>query len=177
VDRRGALVLSAIAVIVTFSRAGFLTLAATFVMFLVVLADAVPGKAMLLLVAGISLLAFMPTGYADRLSTITDISADRTGSAEGRWQDFQIALDIVSRHPIIGAGIGQDILAMNESRGRGWTSVHNAFLQYAVDLGLPGLALFVWLYLACLRSARAVERYAARQPALRDRTHPRRGRA
>ena len=167
-----ALVLSAIAVIVTFSRAGFLTLAATFIMFLVVLARRrSPGKATMLLLAGISLLAFMPTGYADRLSTITDISADRTGSAEGRWQDFQIALDIVSHHPVIGAGIGQDILAMNESRGRGWTSVHNAFLQYAVDLGLPGLALFVWLYLACLRSARTVERYAAREPALRDLTH------
>ena len=62
----------------------------------------------MLLLAGISLLAFMPTGYADRLSTITDISADRTGSAEGRWQDFQIALDIVSHHPVIGAGIGED---------------------------------------------------------------------
>lgn len=168
----GALALSAVAVVVTFSRAGFLTLAATFVMFLVVLARRrSPGKATLLLLAGLSLLAFMPTGYADRLSTITDISADRTGSAEGRWKDFQIALDLVVHHPVIGAGIGQDILAMNESRGRGWTSVHNAFLQYAVDLGLPGLALFVWLYMACLRSARAVEQYAARQPALRDLTH------
>jgi len=26
---------------------------------------------------------------------------------------------------------------MNQSRGDEWISVHNAFLEYAVDLGLP----------------------------------------
>ena len=42
---------------------------------------------------------------------------------------------------VIGAGIGQDILAMNAQRGDDWTQVHNAYLQYAVDLGVPGVVL------------------------------------
>jgi putative inorganic carbon (HCO3(-)) transporter len=107
----------------------------------------------------------------DRLNTITDIEADRTGSAEGRWKDYQVAVGVVARNPILGAGIGQDILAMNQSRGGDWVSVHNAFLEYAVDLGLPGLVLFVWLYLTSLRSARAVERRSARDAWSRDLVH------
>ena len=99
VDRRGALVLSAIAVIVTFSRAGFLTLAATFVMFLVVLAlaaapwqgDAAAGG------AGFRCWPSCPRATPIASARSPTSRADRTGSAEGRWQDFQIALDIVSR--------------------------------------------------------------------------------
>ena len=46
--------------------------------------------------------------------------------------------------------------------------MHNAYLEYAVDLGLPGIALFLWLLIASFRSARAVERHALREPAFRD---------
>ena len=89
----------------------------------------------------------MPSGYIDRLSTITDIEADATGSAQGRWADFQLASTVVAHNPILGVGIGQDMLALNEVRGRStWRSVHNAYLQYAVDLGLPGMLLFLWLH-------------------------------
>jgi O-antigen ligase len=164
----GALTLAAVAVIMTFSRAGFLTLATTFVLFLLTLARGrAIGKAAVLLLAGVLLIGLLPSGYANRLSTIANVSADRTGSAEGRWRDYRVALGLVARHPIIGAGLGQDVLAMNESRGDEWISVHNAFLQYAVDLGIPGMLLFLWLYLTCVRSARAVERRAAREPAVR----------
>jgi O-antigen ligase len=156
--------LSATAVVLTFSRAGFLTLAATFLMFLGRLAwRRRAGKAATLLAAGLVLLTFMPSGYSERLSTITNLSADRTGSAEGRWNDWQVALGVIGSHPIMGVGIGQDILAMNESRGDDWVSVHNVWLEYAVDLGVPGFLLFFWLYLTCFRSARAVERRALRE--------------
>jgi O-antigen ligase len=167
-----AAVLSAGAVILTFSRAGFLTLAATSILFgLWLLRHRAPGKAAVLLLAGLCAIPYLPQGYTDRLSTITDMAADRTGSATGRWRDYQIALGVVARNPIFGVGIGQDVLAMNQSRGDEWISVHNAFLEYAVDLGLPGLALFVWLYLTCFRSARAVERRSARGASTGDLVH------
>src|SRR3989442_6809923 len=105
----------------------------------------------------------------DRLSTIADVDADRTGSAKGRWRDTGYAIEVVAHNPIIGVGIGQDLIAMNAERGRDtWRRVHNAYLQYAVDLGIPGALLFIWLHLTCYKSARAVEKRAAKDPALRD---------
>jgi O-antigen ligase len=130
------------------------------------------GAAGLLLVLVLAAPALVPAGYIDRLATITDISADRTGSAQGRWQDFIVASEIVASNPIVGVGIGNDAIALNRYRGtETWRSVHNAYLQYAVDLGLPGLLLFAWLHIMCFRNARAVERRAAADPAMRHLGH------
>ena len=79
------------------------------------------------------------------------------------------AAGLVVKNPIVGAGIGQDILVMNDERGIDtWRRVHNAYLQYGVDLGLPGLLLFAWLHLTCYRTARTVERRAAADPSLHE---------
>jgi O-antigen ligase len=40
------------------------------------------------------------------------------------------------------------------------------YLQYAVDLGIPGLLLFLWLFIAVFRAARRVRRRAAQDLAL-----------
>lgn len=165
-----ALVLSVAGVIVTFSRAGFLTLAATGVMLLAVLLrrHSAGGAAVLIAIA-LAAPILVPDGYMDRLSTITDIKTDETGSAQGRWQDIFVAADIVATNPIVGAGIGNDMLALNEHRGVDtYRSVHNAYLQYAVDLGLPGLLLFAWLHIMCFRNARRIEQLARREPAFRS---------
>lgn len=166
-----AMVLATGAIVLTFSRAGFMTLAASFVMFLAILMRRKSaGAAFGLLLLAICVPPLLPQGYMERLSTITNIEADATGSAQGRWRDIQAAVEVVGKNPLIGVGIGQDILAMNAQRGDDWTQVHNAYLQYAVDLGVPGLLLFAWLHLLCYRTARAVEKRAAREPAHRNLT-------
>jgi O-antigen ligase len=164
-----AMLISVAGVIVTFSRAGFLTLMATAVMLLAVLIRRRSGGAATLLVATALLVPlFVPDAYLARLSTITDIETDKTGSAQGRWQDVIVASGIVAQNPIVGAGIGNDMLALNEYRGKAtFRSVHNAYLQYAVDLGLPGLLLFAWLHIRCFRAARRIERLAQADEALR----------
>lgn len=166
----GALLLAIASVILTFSRAGFLGLAATFVMFLVVLMRRKSaGVAGALLLLALCVTPLLPAGYVERLGTITNIQEDETGSAQGRWRDTKVAMEVVAMNPVIGVGIGQDVLAMNDERGRDtWRRVHNVYLQYGVDLGLPGLLLFAWLHWLCFRTARAVEKRAWRQPATRD---------
>jgi probable O-glycosylation ligase (exosortase A-associated) len=166
----GIMALSAAAVVLTFSRAGFLTLAATFVLFLGMLVrQKSAGVAIVLLIIGVAAPTMLPSGYIDRLATITNIEQDRTGSAQGRWNDTKVALSVIGKSPIVGAGIGQDLLVMNEARGEDeWTSVHNAYLQYGVDLGVLGLLLFAWLHLTCLRAARAVDRRASVDPSVRE---------
>jgi O-antigen ligase len=146
-------------VVVTFSRAGFLALAATIIACLWKLAKRRQrGWALLIVAVGLASLPFLPAGYAKRLATVTNTSADTTGSAQARWQDTLAAIHYVYKNPIVGAGIGQDILALNEERGLRWRSVHNVFLQQAVELGVPGLMLFVLLLGSCLRGAIALER-------------------
>jgi O-antigen ligase len=109
----------------------------------------------------------MPEGYLARLSTITNIESDTTGSAQGRWTDYLVSIDYIQRHPITGAGLGQDLLALNEARGLAtWRSVHNAFLQAAVDLGVPGFLLLLALLFASLGNVRSVRKQSSRQPSL-----------
>jgi O-antigen ligase len=76
------------------------------------------------------------------------------------------ATRFVLDHPLTGAGLGMNTLALNEVRGPAWTMVHNVYLEYAADLGLPGLALFLCLLLSCLKRARAARRRAQGLPEL-----------
>jgi O-antigen ligase len=111
----------------------------------------------------------LPKTYVERLSTITNLEQDKTGSAVGRYKDLGLALEVVSHNPIIGVGLGQDMIALNQYRDQQtWRSVHNVYLQYAVDLGIPGFLLFAWLHLLCFRSAWAVERRARRDPVVAE---------
>ena len=46
--------------------------------------------------------------------------------------------------------------------------VHNAYLEYAIDLGLPGLILFLLLFVGSVRSAGRAARLAAMRPGGHD---------
>jgi O-antigen ligase len=91
-------------------------------------------------------LPLVPSNYVDRVATVKDVSSDPTGSSQARWRDIVAATQFVSEHPLIGAGIGMDVLALNQVRGAEWVQVHNVYLEYAVDLGLPGAVLFLSMF-------------------------------
>lgn len=155
----GVIGLSTAAVMVTFSRGGFLTLIAEggLVLLLLFRQRAIKTLGGLVLCAVLAPIA-LPAGYGQRLSTIVDVNADPTGSAQDRWRDTVSATRFIVAHPIVGAGVGMDTLALNEFRGSHWVRVHNTYLDYGVDLGVPGIALFLTLITACFLSARRIER-------------------
>jgi putative inorganic carbon (HCO3(-)) transporter len=158
------LVLSAGAIVLTFSRAGFITLAVIGVLAMVAMVRrGALITALGLVFAIVVALAVMPQQYYERLSTITNIEADVTGSAQGRWDDWKLSVDYISQHPLTGAGLGQDLLALNSLRGHEtWRSVHNAYLQAAVDLGIPGVSILIALLAASFQNARRVRKTAER---------------
>jgi probable O-glycosylation ligase (exosortase A-associated) len=157
------------AVILTFSRAGFLTLVTIIVMYMWKLRKRPEGgMAVAALVIALVCLPLLPSGYFDRLSTITNIESDSTGSSQVRWRDTLAAVNFVVQNPIVGAGVGMNVLALNEERGPYWLNVHNVYLQYAVDLGIPGLVLFLILLVTCIKSASRVRQCSAPVPAFRE---------
>jgi hypothetical protein len=156
-----ALSLQVTAVVLTFSRAGFVTLAATVGVYGLRLMRRPSRGLVFAALAVVALgLPFLPAGYADRLLTLRAIDADVTGSARARWEGTVAAVENLAVHPLLGAGLGMDILALNERVGPTWRAVHNTYLEYGVDLGVPGLVLFLLLLFACWRSARAARRLA-----------------
>jgi probable O-glycosylation ligase (exosortase A-associated) len=166
----GTMALNVVAVIVTFSRTGFLTLATTLAMYCWRLSTQPRrGWAMLLLVIAVAAMPLLPSGYVNRLGTITDFESE--ASAHERWRDMKAAASFVLTHPLVGAGIGMDALALNEERGPFWKVVHDVYLELAVDLGVVGLAIFLLLLVSTIKSAGLVRQQTASNAGPRDMFH------
>jgi O-antigen ligase len=145
------------AIVVTFSRAGFLTLAVSGLVYFWRLRNR-PQRAWLPvgLVLALMALPLIPSDYMGRISTIVNIEQDTTHSAQTRMTDMLAALRLGGKHLLVGSGIGTSALAMNEERGETWMEIHNVYLQLLVELGLPGLLLFLLLFRWCLRATAKV---------------------
>ncbi len=159
-----AVALSWLGVILTFSRAGFLTLAALLLLYLWKLRRRPERRWAWAMLAVIAVcIPLVGPSYMDRLSTITNIEADKSGSAQERWADMTAAAAFIIDHPFIGAGIGQNVHAVREERGPDGGLVHNVYLECASELGLVGLAIFLLFYCTSIKSAASVQRRAAMQ--------------
>jgi len=154
----GIIMLSILAVVTTFSRSGFLTLAVIFIVYAYALRKR-PERRWAYIAIFIAIMAtpFVPTSYVDRINTITNIESDQSGSSRERWSHMVTATKYVLQNPIAGAGIGMNILALDKERGSYGTAVHNVYLQYAVELGLPGLILFLLLLKTSITNVSAVQ--------------------
>jgi O-antigen ligase len=118
------------------------------------------GGALVVLLA----LPLAPASYWQRLSSITDESADDTGSREARRILLQEAWATFLAHPLTGVGAGQFKNYAPEGRDEAWRETHNAPLQVASELGIAGLMVFgflLWRAAAAGRQTRALLRKAA----------------
>jgi hypothetical protein len=155
----GVVVLMVAGVIVSFSRGGFITLMVVLAVYGVKLRRRREGRLVwAVILMALMALPILPGGYVDRVSTISSVEADPTGSAQERTRDMALALAYVLTHPVVGAGLGQDSLLLNELRGNTWTRVHNIYLGVGVDLGWFGLGLFVTLLVRAFKNAREASR-------------------
>ena len=163
----GIAILNVIAIFTTYSRSGFLTLAVIFGLYLWH-ARWRPERKWLYaaLLLGMFALPFAPGDYLSRIGTITDIEEDATGSAQERLRDSIAAVKYVAANPLVGAGLGNNALAMNEARGAEWREIHNVYLQYAVELGIPGAILFLMLLKGCIDAAGGAQRRSLQKPEL-----------
>ncbi len=150
----GAIGVCVAGVIASFSRAGFLTLIA---IVLVLTAKRVSEKGPAAVAPLLALLligpSVLPQGYADRIYSIFDFSQDATGSATARSDGMKLSLNLMIENPLVGVGLGQDVLGWLE-KGGGWGKTHNAFLQVGADLGIPAFVVYLLLMWYALKAAR-----------------------
>jgi putative inorganic carbon (hco3(-)) transporter len=144
----------AVAVVVTFSRGGFLGLVAMGGVLLWKVSRrrrAVAALAFVVLI--VVFLAAMPGGYSTRITSIFDSASDPTGSAQERRDLLERAAVVAMNNPIIGVGMGNyHTYSLRERKA------HNSYLEIAAELGLMGLMAYLVMIFAPLRSLRRVER-------------------
>ena len=147
----GCAMLLALATLMTFSRGGFLGLMAASGVLLLKLQR---GKSLMPWVTGVlvALVLVAPTPLGDRLFTIVTPSSDETGSAQERQMVLRRGILVAARHSVIGIGMGNfHIYSYHELKA------HNSYLEMWAELGLIGLAAYMVLIIAPLRSLLRLE--------------------
>ncbi|HKQ75641.1 MAG TPA: O-antigen ligase family protein [Blastocatellia bacterium] len=156
--------LSALAILLTFSRSGFIALALASGLIIWKFARGRRLKIALPVIVVVAVLfAAMPGKYKTRLSTIFNPQTDTTNSAQERQEQMLRGVTLAVTRPIVGVGMGNfHIYGIKELRA------HNAFLETAAELGMLGLIAFLIIIFAPWRSLRRIERETAANGARPD---------
>ncbi len=163
-----ATVVTALSLIFTFSRGGFLALAVVLAALSIYHKFSLT-KILAVLILAAVLLPFLPGDYTARLSTLTDFLPGRGDvrnevSFRGRASEWVVAALMFRDHPLLGVGIRnypEHYLDYSSRLGldprRENREPHSFYLEIAAESGLAGIfvftAIFAFLYRA-VRTAR-----------------------
>ena len=141
------------AVVVTFSRGGFLGL---FIAVLVLLRKIGRKNKVLstgaLVVAMVTVLSMAPATYFDRIGTIFSSASDHTGSSSQRTEILKRSIRVTLRYPLFGVGVGNfHHKSVHE------LVTHNAYTQVSSEMGIPALVIYLMLMIFPLRRLRQIE--------------------
>jgi O-antigen ligase len=156
----GGAALMVVAVIVTFSRGGFLGLVAVGLFLVRRLGrknrTATTGAMVLAIVF---FLALAPGAYSSRLSTVFNSSADLTGSSSQRTEVLKRSIWVALRYPLFGVGIGN--FPQKSPRN---LATHNAYTQVASEMGIGAMIVYILLLVHPLRRLRLIENESYEKP-------------
>lgn len=141
------------AIIVTFSRGGFLGLiASVFVLVRRLGRKNRTGTAGALVFAIIMFIALAPGAYSGRISTIFNSSADLTASSSQRNEVFKRSIQVALRYPVFGVGIGNF-----HHKSIRELATHNAYTQVAAEMGLAAMLIYIMFLIYPFRRLRMIE--------------------
>jgi len=149
----GGAALMVAAVIVTFSRGGFIGLVAMALIMVRRLGKknrvATTGA---MVFAVILFLAFAPGAYSGRLSSILNSSADLTGSSSQRTEVLKRSFWVMLRYPLLGVGIGNFRHKSPQN-----LETHNAYTQVGAEMGIATMVVYILFLVHPIRRMRLVE--------------------
>ncbi|HJP91482.1 MAG TPA: O-antigen ligase family protein [Pyrinomonadaceae bacterium] len=142
------------AVIITFSRGGFIGLTAMTLVMARKLGRRNKTATLATLVLGIIFfLVVAPGAYGGRLATIFNSAADVTGSSSQRTEVLKRSIWVALRYPLLGVGIGNFHHKSEHELG-----THNAYTQVAAETGIPAMICYIIFLVHPLRKLRLIER-------------------
>jgi O-antigen ligase len=142
------------AVIITFSRGGFLALIAMSLVLVRKYGRRNKTAAFAALALGVVFfIAVAPGSYAGRLSTIFNSAADLTGSSSQRTDVLKRSIVVAIRYPIFGVGLGNFHHKSFQELG-----THNAYTQVAAETGIAAMVAYIIFLVHPLRKLRMIER-------------------
>jgi len=142
------------AVIMTFSRGGFLGLLVMAFVLVRKIGRRNKSLAMAALVLGVVFfLAVAPGAYAGRLSTIFNSASDITGSSSQRTEVLKRSIWVTLRYPLFGVGLGNFHHKSAQELG-----THNAYTQVSSEMGIAAMVCYIIFIVHPLRKLRLMER-------------------
>ena len=164
----GSLAILFAAVVVTYARTGMvLLLLALILMLWHRLIRITVGKMIVFVLAIIVLFAAAPKKYTERVLNPANYSQKRSVSIRTRGIVFRHAMAQFIDHPVLGVGYGNmygifDYYTTWPDK-KSKITPHNAYLQVAMQVGLPGLIiLLVFFWKVHVHTRRSVARFKAR---------------
>lgn len=153
-----------VVVMITYSRGGFLGMAAVLIFMMWKLGR---GRRVKMLFAAILIFGFVavaaPGGFGKRVFTIFDSEQDQTGSSYQRRLLLERVIRVAIARPY-GVGMGNyHIYSVNEEKA------HNGYLEIAAELGILGLIAYLIINFKPLFRLRAMERQLGDSPQGKDR--------
>jgi O-antigen ligase len=162
-----------LAVILTYSRGGFLALLIVGFLMLILRAPRL-GQVLLILAIAVLVFSYLPTRYTERMMTMVDLVTNRIdpreeGSFRARSVSMMAAWEMFKDHPFFGVGIDNYLENYVEYSSRLGisasgepTSTHNLYLEIAAETGLAGLgtfgAILLSLFVGIRRSLKVFKR-------------------
>jgi len=160
-----ALMLSALSVLYTYSRGGFLALAVSMLLFLIFFPPH-PRRVPWLILGALVVMSFIPPSYYERILSINlAFSAPQTQfrstdkAIQGRTSELLTGLAMFSDHPLFGVGLKNYAYLYpyySKSIGLAPTasqrSAHNLYLETLAETGAVGFTVFMLIIVTTLRT-------------------------
>ena len=138
------------AIVASGSRGGSLGFVAMILVLAVFMARQRPALVFAGALAVMCALPLVPSSYWQRIASITDESKDDVQSSQARRRLYAESFDAFVQHPLTGVGAGQFKDWNPSKRVEAWHESHNVWLQVAAEMGIAGLAVFLFLvFRAC----------------------------
>ena len=99
-------------------------------------------------IAAVLLIGVMTPDMRDRYLSLTDGDTRNAATMQGRLQHMLDEVEVASRRPFVGHGLGTSQEALANEAGR-YQPSHNLYLEVMIELGMIGLVIYL-LFLASI---------------------------